>query len=433
MRKRRQGNSKTKHRPHQQEKDASPRSKGRSGKGEGKKTRREESSAHKSKGKSDYAILAEEILRPYKGTPIARRRPEKFGQEIEKRFWALSKEERIEARSKFKTYEQWMDSNAPGVTYENYRAPKIKIDASGKRVAKESRVKENTTAVTHDPYIVLLKPLTIVANNPEDKTVIADAGTIVQRCNSAVYRDQLSPITHRGDEWLVRYGKPDKPKYGWLSVRASDPKATAIAKKGPTFLVTTSDEASVSAWDAFRLKIGRARKADPGEWVVSWLARNGAKYPQELRALVREFGGKPIKNEGFDARCVAAFKLILKQEIDMATAKSAKRKAKKGKVKAEVETKTKNAKKTSTAKSAQPKKKESASDSDRITSKQDDYVIVRLVKENPRRAGSEKAKIWDRIKKGMTVAEFCTKGGTRGAVGRYIENGWIKLRKPGAA
>jgi len=294
-------------------------------------------------------------------------------------------------------------------------------------LVKEIRTAMKEPRAQRDQFVALMKPLVIVANNPDDKTVIADAGTVVRLCDSAMYRDFLSPITQRGDEWLVKYGKPDKPTFGWLSSQTSEPKTLKVVPKGPTFLVTSSNESLVSAWDVFRLKIGRARKADQSEWLVTWLVRNGAKYPQELRMLMREFGGKPIKNEGFDARCIRVFKLILKQEIDMATAKTvAKQKGKKSSKKAKAEPETKHTKaKTSKTKTAKTDK----SGSDRITSKQDEYVIVRLVKENPRRAGSEKAKIWDRIKKGMTVSEFCTKGGTRAAVGRYIENGWIKLRR----
>lgn len=393
------------------------------------------------KSKSKKARSEEGSTDAGKATPIAGRDPEAYRSEAEGAFWSLSRKERnvVRAGKVHDSYEDWYGSDDKYAKREKRKAKEsakwkgfgsfLKIDTSSKRLAKEIRVKDPAPRVKNQ-WMALLRPATIVADDPEVKSVIADAGTIVQLCDqTTLYRDRMSVITHRGDERLVLFGKPDKPKLGWLSVQSLQPKAMKEVKKGPTFLVATGNEASASAWDRLRLKIGRARKGDASEWMVPWLARNGAKHPEELRALVREFGGKPIKNEGFDARCVKVFKLILHSEIDMATAKAAKKKGKKAAKAKDVEVKTT---KKSSKKSAKekPAKKEKSGGSDRITSKHDDHIIRRLVKENPRRAGSEKAKIWDRIKKGMTVGTFITKGGTRGAVRRYIQNGWIKLLRP---
>ena len=268
-----------------------------------------------------------------------------------------------------------------------------------------------------------MKPAVIVPDDPDGKTIIADAGSIIQLADQTVmYRDRVSPITRRADERLVRYGKADKPVLGWM-------RGPLFIKqsKGPTFLVTTSNEESVSAWDRFRFKIGRARTKDASEWLVPWLVRNGAKYPAELRAVVREFGGKPIKNEGFDARCAKAFQLILSTEIDMASAKAAKKAAKKGGKKAAKSATPARAAKSEKGKATKTKVK---ADSGRVTRAHDDHIIKRLVKENPRRAGSEKAKVWDKLRKGMTVGEFLAKGGKRGAVALYVRSGWVKLLKP---
>lgn len=300
-----------------------------------------------------------------------------------------------------------------------------------KRLVREIRVGSRIKPLSTIGYRALLQPFTIVADNPEDKTVVADAGSIVEFLDQRVlYRDRISPVTHRADECLVRYGKPDKPVLGWLSTRTMGKKALTVVA-GPTYLVVTNKEEDASAWDLFRLRIGRARKTNPAEWLVSWLVRNGAKYPVELRNVVRLLGGKPIKNEGIDARCAKIFTIILNTEIDMAAAKAAAKK-KKGTKKAKGKEEKVVAKKGKKVK-AKVAKKEKPDAGDSITAKHDGYVIKRLVQENPRKAGSEKAKIWARIKKGMTVAEFCTKGGTRSAVRRYIENGWIKLLRPKGA
>lgn len=426
MRSKGKAGRKAKGRPREQEEVAPRRSEDRSGKGKGKKARREESRKNSSKGKSDYQLLAEAIIGQ---TPIPNQRPEKFGRPIEAAFWALDKEDRIRIRKKYKTYERWERRKKDRKLAKGFGAF-LRIDSSGKRIAKESRTKESPT-IARDQFVALLKPFVVVSDDPEHKTVIADAGSVVQRCDQgALYRERVSPVTHRSDELLVRFGKPDKPTLGWLPVQAKDSKATKAVKKGPTFLVATKREEDASAWDLFRLKIGRARAKDPGEWIVPWLVRSGAKYPTELRALVRLFGGKPIKNEGFDARCAKALTLILSTEISMATAKAVKKSAKKGAKKA-AEVETKKSKKTKVSKKTAAKSGKKSSD-DNITKEHDGHVIRRLVKENPRRAGSNKAKIWAKLKKGMSVGEFVEKGGTRGAVRHYIRSGWAKLLKPKA-
>lgn len=287
-----------------------------------------------------------------------------------------------------------------------------------------------------NPYAALMEPMVIVPDDPEEKVVVADAGTIVRLMDQAVlYRDRVSPITRRGDELLVQYGAPGKLKLGWLTNKQS-PKIMKPSK-GPTFLVMTKSEDALVAWEQVRLLVARTRKTDPTNWIAPWLATNGAKHPKLLREVTRYFGGKPIKNEPFEERCARLFQLILSVELDMATAKTSKskkvsKKNKGSKKNKDVETETpskksskksKKEKKTKKVKSTKSKK----SKSDRITKADDERVIIRRIKENPRRAGSKKAKIWDKLKKGMTVGEFVAKGGGRAHVGYYIKNGWVKL------
>jgi hypothetical protein len=276
-----------------------------------------------------------------------------------------------------------------------------------------------------NPFAALMQPLVIIPNDEQSKPVVADAGTIVELMDqSGLYRNHLSPITRTADEILVRYGTPKKIELGWLTNQLQD-KAMKPTK-GPFFLVKTKDESGLSAWDGLRLAMGRS-----GAWLVPWIVDHADQYKPQIREVVKAFGGKPIKNEPTEVRSQKLFSLILHAEMDVATAKaiakSAKssKKSKKGKSAPE-EKPSKKSKKVKVAKAEKGEKPTVANFTGRSAS-HDDFVIRRLVKENPRRAGSDKAKIWDRIRKGMTIAEFCKKGGTRGAVGRYIQNGWIKL------
>lgn len=403
--------------------------------------------------KSAYQELAEEIIRPAKEKREAKDKlraeaksafdslPRKIRNRIRKIYadkgqddeftveaWLLHGDDKWakrarRARQAQKESKQWKGF---GDFLKASKQKRIKIKdidpAKDKRIAKEVRQKM-IPAPPKNPYAALMIPMVIVPDDPNAKVVIADAGSIIRLADqSTLYRERVSPITRRADEILVHYGKAKSPTLGWITQRSELPPLKVMKpSKGPTFLVTTRDENSLNAWEQFRLKVARTRKSDPNNWIARWLATHGSKYPRELREVTRLFGGKPIKNEGFEARCTKLFTLILNTELDMASAKKGKnKKSKKGKA-AVAEKSSKKSKKN---------KKAKLDTGTRITTKHDNHIIKRLVKENPRRAGSAKAKIWDKLKKGMTVGTFVEKGGSRASVGRYIQNGWVKLLKP---
>jgi glycerophosphoryl diester phosphodiesterase len=129
----------------------------------------------------------------------------------------------------------------------------------------------------------------------------------------------------------------------------------------------------------------------------------------------------------------------------MATAKSSKgKKGKDKKVKVVVSEKserksTKEGKeKVKKNKKEKKEKKDTLAKSDLITRKFDEHVIKRLVKENPLREGTARAKMWDKLKSGMTVSQFIQackgayEGRGRTELRHYVESGWVKLRRPGA-
>jgi hypothetical protein len=272
-------------------------------------------------------------------------------------------------------------------------------------------------------------PMVIVPDDANGKTVVADAGTIIKLADQhTLYRNRVSPVTRRADELLIHYGKAKTPTLGWIT-HLHGSKAMKPSR-GPTFLVTTKQDDALMAWEKMRLKVGRARKPGTQMWIVPWLMKYGKAHPRELREVTRFFGGKPIANEEWKARVKRLFTLIYgTEEFDMATEKGKKHK----KTAPQEEPRTKKRGKKSSkkpGKKAKQAKPSRVSGSDRITVKHDAHVIKRLVQENPRRAGSQKAKVWDKLKKGMTVGEFVKKGGNRGAVRKYIEHGWIKLLKP---
>lgn len=315
-----------------------------------------------------------------------------------------------------------------------------------RRIAKGVREALSAAATPRKPFVALMRPMAIVPDSAEGKPVVADAGTIVKLADmTTLHRDRMSPVTRRADELLVEYGNAKKQDLGWIAGRfPGAPDEAMKPSRGPTFLVKTSGEDALSAWDRLRLKMARSRAKDPTNWIAPWLAHHGAKHPRELREVTRLFGGKTVKNEEVDARIERLFTLILHTELDMATAKSKKSKklAKKGKDKASRSGKRRDEAKKSRSgkrradgdKPAKKKKASSISASPIITRKYDEHVIKRLVKENPFREGSNRAKLWAKLKKGMTVGEFNAfgKGRARTELRGYIENGWAKLRRPAA-
>lgn len=312
------------------------------------------------------------------------------------------------------------------------KKPKLRI-GSPKMLDKSIRKAMRMPEPPKNPYAALMHPMVIVPDKADDKVIIADAGSIVRLMNQAtLYRDWVSPITRRADELLVQYGKPGKAKLGWISQREP---SWLKPSKGPTFLVTTRAEDEMIAWEQIRLKIARMRKAHPDRptnWIAPWLVEHGPKHQPLLREVTRYFGGKSIKNEPFSERCTRLFSLILKVELTEANVATTKKSSKKTKTtkKQKTEQTEKPTKRNKKQKADKKAKKSAAKNGDRITKDHNEYVIKRLIKENPRRAGSAKAKVWDKLKKGMTVEEFISKGGSRGAVRLYVQNGWVKLLAP---
>jgi hypothetical protein len=294
-----------------------------------------------------------------------------------------------------------------------------------KRKAKKAKTEAKLPV---NPYAALLTPMAIVPDGATEP-VLADAGSIVKLMDQKnLYRDRISPITRRADELLVTFGAPKKQMLGWITQRIAPDAMKPV--RGPTFLVRTKDEASLSKWDAMRFLVAKARKRNPSLWLGPWLLENGSSSPRLLREVIRFFGGKVGKSQD-DASVLTQqlFQLIFNMELDVATIKSSP--------------KTKKAKATKTAKAEKPTKKAKASkNGTKPTGKKagpppsdrakDDFVIKRLTEKghSPFREGTAKESQWKMIRKGMTVADLVAAGGKRGDVNWYIKKGWVKLLRP---
>jgi len=118
----------------------------------------------------------------------------------------------------------------------------------------------------------------------------------------------------------------------------------------------------------------------------------------------------------------------LKQAMDdlASTAKTKKdKKMKNGKT--PKATKAKSKKTAAKAKNGNGKKKEAGAP--RVNSELADLIIVKLVKENPRREKTEGWKSWELLKPKMTYAEFIAAGGRNKDLRWDEEKGHLKLSK----
>lgn len=344
----------------------------------------------------------------------------------ERAFWDLPKERRIKIRNSGK----YADVAAWYAAKQARRQESQAASVPRLRIVQQGNVKPKPPT---NPYAVLLTPYVIVPQEADGKVVIADAGTIVRLMDqTTLYRNYVSPITRRGDELLVQYGNKDKLNIGWITNK-SDPRHFKPTK-GPTFLVQTKDEKLLSAWDQLRLAVARYRKGESARWLGSWLTEHGEKHKLLLREVTRFLGGKPIKNEPFAQRALRLLSLIIHSEIETMPEKVTPKKGKKSSKKVAKETsEAKSSKKSGKKKSGggsatKPAKAAKSRGEFTVRSNEyNDHVIRRLSKENPRKEGTQGYKLWAKLKKGMTVAEFMKVGGSRAVVRKYLDNGWVRL------
>lgn len=309
---------------------------------------------------------------------------------------------------------------------------------------KKKRRKAHAPKEPQEPsrYRAVLREALIVPDHPNNRTpVILAAGAVVQLMDMRVmFRDRISPVTRRADEVLVRWGPKGKERLGWLS------KDTPLKEvRGPLFMVRTADRVKLSPWDRIRYFIGRAdARQTHGKrwWLLPWLLANGAEFDVEVLKAIREFGGRADKKQtDTDVHVAHLYRLITGQEIDMKTEREAVKGSKKSSKKGSKVTKeVKVAKKAKgNGKAEKPAKlgKLPAFVSSKNHAKYqrerefDVFTIKRLTKDNPHRPGSTQAKRWSILKKGMSIAEYVAKGGSRGTLSQWLKGGAAKIVRAG--
>lgn len=403
-----------------------------------KKTRIKE----KDKGKSDFEILADEIITP---TVVKRSNRAKAKSE----FLKLPKAQRIKikrgykARGDFFTFTDWYEA-VKKVEKDNQEWSKA-ATAHIKDRPKKNKNRNDDTIQSRERFVALMQPMVIVPDDESHKAFIADAGSIVLRCEQLkFYRNRVSPITGYSNETLIKYGTAKEAMLGWLAIGTAPAQQLGINKilkpvQGPTFLVRSRDESIVNSWDALRLKIAKSKTS-----LIGWLATHGEEHSQEIRTVIRDLGGKTYKNEPHEDRFKRLVLLILNTEIDempKAQKKTRKTRTEKGVRKVRTPRKEKekkqrtkrrehNNERTSKRSTKVARRKKSGTPKPkRMTLAMNDHVIKRLEKPNFY-AGSSRADQWDLLRKGMTVSEFVDAGGARNLVGQWEKLKSVRLIAP---
>lgn len=310
----------------------------------------------------------------------------------------------------------------------------------------ESPAHEKKRAEFNQYRVLLREALVAPDNMTTSKPVILSAGAIVELMDMRVmFRDRVSPITRRADEILVRYGQRGKETLGWLA------KGTPMkVVRGPLFFAKTSDAVALGPWDRVRYFVARADSKQMHHqrwWLGPWLQANAATADEEIKKAIRELGGRPDKKAADpDVHAAHLFHLITSQELDMATKKQSTKKAKGSKKAERVSNKKdknekaeKGAKAPKAVKAGKPAKAIKLAPV--ITTKNhsayerqreyDTYTIKRLTKENPHRDGSTQGKRWAILRKGISVGEYVSKGGSRGTLSQWLRTGAAKLVRAG--
>lgn len=290
-------------------------------------------------------------------------------------------------------------------------------------------------------YRAVLREVLVVPESPQEKAVILSAGAVVELMDMRTFfRDRVSPITRNADELLIRYGQRGKEQLGWLA------KGTPLKPvKGPLFFVKTADHAALAPWDRVRFFVARAdHKQTHGQrwWIAPWLIANVAMFDVEVKKAIRELGGRVDKEGDPDIHAAHLYRLVTGQELEMKAkdtkelkkANKANKNAKNAKAEKVAKKASKKADKQPTRKGGYPavvsQKNAKQYDRDRGF---DTFTIKRLTKENPHRPGSTQAKRWSILKKGMSVAEYVSKGGSRGTLSQWISTGAAKIVRAGGS
>lgn len=266
-------------------------------------------------------------------------------------------------------------------------------------------------------YMRLLAPVIVVPKQEEGRPYwqgqVLTEGSVV----GVMKKNSPSAITGKPNEITVKWkDAAGRVSLGWIA--KGSPMDNKMKKKE---LSRAAGDIRVTGWDTVRYRCS----VHPGWDVKKWVCVFGDQNVPLLHAVIRELGGKvPKSDDPFEA-----IKLVVKlstgEVITMATAEKTKSTAKKSSKKNRTTTK---AEKSSSKKARGSKKQRNANGAGR-TSQFAGMRIIRLVKENPRREGSNGYKSWNVIKKGMTYEEFIKAGGNAGSLRKEVALGRVKMKK----
>ena len=272
-------------------------------------------------------------------------------------------------------------------------------------------------------YMRLLEPSVIVPQhdgshkNPLDMS----AGSIV----GVMKHNKPSLVTGRANEVYVRWQEtPKRVGMGWLPKTAR--LVRSVNTKSLRFIPRQGDD-RLTAWDTLRY----AALIHKGWTVRRWLEEIGDVQVPLIHAVIRELGGKVPRSD--DPRL--AIRLALKQINPKENTNMSRNRAEIEEQDEDV-TPTKSSKKSkkgkTSSKKASSKKESTREGGPGRTSMYSGKVIVKLVKENPRREDTHGYNSWELLRKGMTYEQYIEAGGRRVDLAWDILKKNVKLVKRGA-
>lgn len=152
----------------------------------------------------------------------------------------------------------------------------------------------------------LLHPALVIPINAKWQPQALGAGSVV-RVKQPIVDMSVHPLRLNGELWVEWMDSVGRCSFGWLA------KNTATSTPGITkklqYVARLSDD-RLPAFDTVREMAMQSHRS-----FRRWLEKSGKKYPDQLRAVVRELGGRTTTEDDGPTLVTRLGRMILNEEI----------------------------------------------------------------------------------------------------------------------
>jgi hypothetical protein len=253
------------------------------------------------------------------------------------------------------------------------------------------------------------------------------AGSVVR-----LLAPKRSPVTEDTSEYYVAWHNCVGQEFsGWLPANVTFTQRRTSAALQYRSCDTPMER--VSPWAQLRWRwSGGAGRLTFSQWLQNTRTKKEAAV---LALIVREFGGRVTEHDDVRTLATRIRRMVIphvglskESQMQLSTQKSSKGTPIILPSSSKKSTPSGKGKKTASKKTAVAKKgKKTATQHIGRASKFAGCTFKKLVKENPRNAGSVGHKMWDKLRTGMTYEQYIANGGGRSHLAWDIAHGHVKV------